>query len=60
MPELKGLKFGHEFSDHMLLCNWTKEEGWGVPKIVPYGNLSLEPSCSVFHYSMEVSSTLKS
>lgn len=48
------LKFGAEYSDHMLLVNWTKDEGWDTPKIVPYGNLSLSPALSALHYSTEV------
>lgn len=52
--DVKDLKFGAEFSDHMLLCNWTKDKGWDVPKIVPYGDLSLSPALSALHYSTEV------
>ncbi len=47
--------FGKNFSDHMLIASWTKEEGWMKPKIVPYGNLSLSPALSALHYSTEVS-----
>lgn len=53
--DVKDLKFGSEFSDHMLLCNWTKDKGWDVPKIVPYGDLTLSPALSALHYSTEVS-----
>jgi branched-chain amino acid aminotransferase len=53
MSPLKNLLFGKEFSDHMLTVDWTAKEGWATPKIVPYGKISLDPSCSVFHYSME-------
>lgn len=47
--------FGQNFSDHMLVANWTKEEGWLKPQIIPYGNLSLSPALSALHYSTEVS-----
>lgn len=57
--DVKDLKFGSEFSDHMLLCNWTNEKGWDVPKIVPYGNLSLSPALSALHYSTECFEGLK-
>ena len=52
--DVKDLQFGKEFSDHMLLANWTKPKGWDVPKIVPYGDLSLSPALSALHYSTEV------
>ena len=48
------LVFGAEFTDHMLSIEWTAENGWADPKIKPYQNLSLPPSCSVFHYALEV------
>ncbi|KAN0048170.1 hypothetical protein ACTA71_002565 [Dictyostelium dimigraforme] len=47
------LVFGKQFSDHMIEVPWTKEEGWGVPKISGYHNLSIPPSASVLHYALE-------
>lgn len=47
------LKFGHEFSDHMLACEWDSTAGWSQPKITPYQNLSLDPATCVFHYGFE-------
>eukprot|EP01116_Phalansterium_solitarium_P017999 TRINITY_DN459_c0_g1_i1.p1 TRINITY_DN459_c0_g1~~TRINITY_DN459_c0_g1_i1.p1 ORF type:complete len:431 (+),score=103.42 TRINITY_DN459_c0_g1_i1:68-1294(+) len=55
----KDLVFGREFSDHMLEIDWTKTGGWGAPSIHPYRHLSLDPSCSVFHYSMELFEGMK-
>ncbi|KAJ1732801.1 branched-chain-amino-acid transaminase bat2 [Coemansia sp. Benny D160-2] len=53
------LVFGHTFSDHMLAIPWTTKDGWGKPEIKPYGPLSLDPSCSVFHYAFECFEGLK-
>lgn len=39
--------------DHMLTVEWTATDGWHAPKIVPYQNLSLDPSTCVFHYAFE-------
>ena len=39
----------------MLRVEWNSDHGWGEPKISPYQNLSLAPSCSTFHYALEVS-----
>ncbi|KAA1468616.1 branched-chain amino acid aminotransferase II [Dentipellis sp. KUC8613] len=51
VPPLKDLKFGHNFTDHMLTIPWTAKKGWGAPVITEYGPLSLDPSCTVFHYA---------
>ena len=53
------LVFGQTFTDHMLTIEWTKEKGWDVPEIKPYGNLSLDPSACVFHYAFELFEGLK-
>lgn len=53
------LVFGKTFTDHMITIPWSQENGWGIPKIQPYGNLSLDPSSSVFHYAFEVFEGLK-
>jgi len=47
------LVFGKTFSDHMFLVEWKKDDGWGIPTIIPYGNLNIEPSAQVFHYGIE-------
>ncbi|TBU64877.1 branched-chain amino acid aminotransferase II [Dichomitus squalens] len=50
-PPPSSLVFGHTFTDHMLAVPWHILEGWGAPKIQPYGPLSLPPSATVFHYA---------
>ena len=37
----------------MLSIEWTAANGWQTPRIVPYQNLSLDPSACVFHYAFE-------
>jgi branched-chain amino acid aminotransferase len=49
---LEQLTFGQTFSDHMLEVKWTVKEGWGRPLISAYHPLVLDPSASVFHYSI--------
>ncbi|KAJ5149355.1 Branched-chain-amino-acid aminotransferase [Penicillium atrosanguineum] len=49
----KDLVFGKTFTDHMLTIEWTAADGWHTPQIVPYQNLSLDPSTCVFHYAFE-------
>ena len=53
------LVFGKTFTDHMLEIEWTKDQGWGTPKISPYHNLSLDPSAVVFHYAFELFEGMK-
>lgn len=52
-PEEKSLTFASVFTDHMLTCEWDINNGWDVPKIVPFQNISLPPSATVFHYALE-------
>jgi branched-chain amino acid aminotransferase len=37
----------------MLQVDWTLQKGWDAPKITAYGDLKLDPACSVFHYGLE-------
>ena len=48
------LGFGKIFSDHMLLINYNEGQGWHDARVVPYGNLSLDPASSVLHYGQEI------
>ncbi len=63
-PKIKPAKgeklgFGHIFTDHMFIMNYTEGKGWHDARIVPYGNLSLDPSAMVFHYGQEMFEGLK-
>ncbi|MGI6071843.1 MAG: branched-chain amino acid aminotransferase [Lachnospiraceae bacterium] len=53
------LPFGKIFTDHMFIMNYTEEQGWHDPRIVPYQNLSLSPASMVFHYGQEMFEGLK-
>ena len=58
-PDPDHLVFGHTFTDHMFMMDYTEGEGWHHPRIVPYQPLTLEPSCMVFHYGQSVFEGLK-
>ena len=45
------LGFGHIFTDHMLMINYTDGKGWHDARIVPYGPISLSPAASVKQFS---------
>lgn len=51
--------FGKQFSDHMLTIYWSEKEGWKVPQIKPFQNLSLHPATSALHYSIELFEGMK-
>lgn len=53
------LVFGTIFTDHMYVMEYSSDEGWHDPTIMPYQNLSLEPSAMVFHYGQEMFEGLK-
>jgi branched-chain amino acid aminotransferase len=53
------LGFGQVFSDHMFLLNYDATHGWHLPRIAPYGPLSLDPAALVLHYGQEVFEGLK-
>ncbi len=53
------LGFGHIFTDHMFIMNYTEGKGWHDPRIVPFQNLSLSPAAMVFHYGQEMFEGLK-
>ena len=53
------LGFGHIFTDHMFIMDYTEGKGWHDPRIVPFENISLSPASMVFHYGQEMFEGLK-
>ncbi len=51
--------FGHYFSDHMVLADWTPSTGWANGRIVPHADFSMSPASAVFHYAQEIFEGLK-
>jgi len=43
----------------MFVMDYTEGKGWHDPRIVPYGPITLDPSCMVFHYGQAVFEGLK-
>lgn len=58
-PDAAVLGFGKYFTDHMFMMEYTPDKGWHDARIVPYGNLSLSPASTVFHYGAEIFEGLK-
>lgn len=58
-PDPEKVPFGVAFTDHMFLMDYDKEQGWHDARIVPFGDLPLNPGAVVFHYGAEVFEGLK-
>ena len=58
-PDQNKLGFGRYFTDHMFIMDYTEGKGWHDARIVPYGPLSMDPACMVFHYAQEMFEGLK-
>ncbi len=58
-PDQKNLGFGHIFTDHMFVMDYTEGKGWHDARVVPFENLSLSPAAMVFHYGQEMFEGLK-
>ena len=55
----ENLGFGKIFTDHMFIADYSRSEGWHNARIVPFGNLSMHPAATVFHYGAEIFEGLK-
>lgn len=55
----ENLGFGKHFTDHMFMMDYNVQKGWYDARIVPFGNLSLHPAATVFHYGAEIFEGLK-
>lgn len=52
-PPPDKLVFGHVFTDHMLIADWSADKGWHAPQIRPFGDMPMHPASCVFHYGFE-------
>lgn len=50
--------FGRYFTDHMVRIDWV-DGGWGEPRVLPYGPLSLDPATMSLHYGQLIFEGLK-
>ena len=58
-PAMNQLGFGHYFTDHMFILDYTEGKGWHDARIIPYQPISIDPSAMVFHYGQSVFEGLK-
>lgn len=53
------LGFGDIFTDYMFLMDYETGKGWFDPRIVLYGNFSIDPAAMAIHYGQEIFEGLK-
>lgn len=58
-PKASELSFGTCFTDHMFMMDYTPEQQWHNPRIVPYAPITLDPAAVVFHYGQAVFEGMK-
>jgi branched-chain amino acid aminotransferase len=58
-PDQKNLGFGKYFTDHMFTMDYSENNGWYNPRIIPYQPLSLDPATSALHYGQEIFEGMK-
>ncbi len=56
--DFDNLPFGKYPTDHMLVCDYADGK-WTAPKIIPYQNISLDPSAKIFHYGQSIFEGMK-
>lgn len=59
VPKPENLGFGIHFTDHMFVMDYEEGKGWYDPRIVPYGNFSLDPAAVCLHYGQAIFEGLK-
>ena len=59
IPDPENLGFGIHFTDHMFVMEYQDGVGWQEPRIVPYGNFSLDPAAVCLHYGQAIFEGLK-
>lgn len=58
-PSVENLRFGHDFTDHMLRIQWNDIDGWKHPKITPLTHIQMHPAAKVLHYAQELYEGMK-
>ena len=51
--------FGTNFSDHMVVIEWSEAAGWHDATLGPRGPIALDPAAAVLHYAQEIFEGLK-
>ena len=50
-PDEKNLGFGKYYTDHMFFMEYDEGQGWHDGRVIPYGDLTLDPAAVTLHYA---------
>ncbi|MGH3385299.1 MAG: branched-chain amino acid aminotransferase [Nocardioidaceae bacterium] len=51
--------FGVHFTDHMVVVEWTPDQGWHDAQVRAYGPFQVDPATAVLHYAQEIFEGMK-
>lgn len=51
--------FGRSFTDHMVTIEYDAEKGWHSAKVLPYGEIKIDPANMALHYGQQIFEGLK-
>jgi branched-chain amino acid aminotransferase len=51
--------FGKSFTDHMVTIEFDADRGWHDAKVLPYGEIKLDPANMALHYGQQIFEGLK-
>ena len=58
-PDETKLGFGKYYTDHMFIMEYDEGQGWHDGRVVPYGDISLDPAAVTLHYGQMTFEGLK-
>lgn len=58
-PDQTALGFGKYYTDHMFIMEYDEGQGWHDGRVVPYGDISLDPAAVTLHYGQMTFEGLK-
>lgn len=59
IPAVEELGFGKYYTDHMLVMDYSPEQGWRNGQIIPHEQFELWPETAVLHYGQAVFEGIK-
>ncbi len=51
--------FGRSFTDHMVTIEYDADKGWHSAKVLPYGQITIDPANMALHYGQQIFEGLK-
>jgi branched-chain amino acid aminotransferase len=55
----RAMKFGQQFTEHLVVARYRGTAGWSDIEVVPFGELELSPAAMVLHYGQAIFEGLK-